>query len=142
MNQTEEAFKAIQAENYSLREYIIHLQSRLIEAHGDYPQPPANITLTPPASNPSSTTQQDISRTLPPPVQQSQPPPSYGRQDEPIPSLEPIAAALAAEDNLEERAMSQLQASTAQAIAREAAKAADNHLATAENHDTVSVSES
>jgi len=42
----EDNYKAIQAENYSLREYIIHLQSRLIESQGDYPQPPPNINLT------------------------------------------------------------------------------------------------
>jgi hypothetical protein len=44
----EDNFKAIQAENYSLREYIIHLQSRLIESQGEYPQPPPNVNLTHP----------------------------------------------------------------------------------------------
>lgn len=44
----EDNFKAIQAENYSLREYIIHLQSRLIESQGDFPQPPPNINLAHP----------------------------------------------------------------------------------------------
>lgn len=44
----EDNFKAIQAENYSLREYIIHLQSRLIESQGDYPQPPPNVNLAHP----------------------------------------------------------------------------------------------
>jgi hypothetical protein len=46
----EENYKAIQSENYSLREYIIHLQSRLIESQGDYPQPPANVSLIHPHS--------------------------------------------------------------------------------------------
>jgi len=45
----EDNYKAIQTENYSLREYIIHLQSRLIESHGEYPQPPANINLNHPS---------------------------------------------------------------------------------------------
>ena len=40
-----ENYKAIQAENYQLRDYIISLQSRLIESQGDYPQPPPNIDL-------------------------------------------------------------------------------------------------
>jgi hypothetical protein len=44
----EDNYKAIQTENYSLREYIIHLQSRLIESHGEFPQPPANVNLNHP----------------------------------------------------------------------------------------------
>lgn len=40
-----ENLKVMQAENYSLRDYIINLQSRLIESQGDYPQPPSNIDL-------------------------------------------------------------------------------------------------
>ncbi|KAF7509169.1 hypothetical protein GJ744_008229 [Endocarpon pusillum] len=38
-----ENYKAIQAENYQLRDYIINLQSRLIESQGEFPQPPPNI---------------------------------------------------------------------------------------------------
>jgi len=41
----EDSYKQIQAQNYSLREYIIHLQSRLIESQGEYPQPPPNVNL-------------------------------------------------------------------------------------------------
>jgi len=48
LHNLEDNFKAIQAENYSLREYIIHLQSHLIESQGDYPQPPANVNLSHP----------------------------------------------------------------------------------------------
>jgi len=44
----EDNYKAIQAENYSLREYIIHLQSRLIESQGEFPQPPPNVNLNHP----------------------------------------------------------------------------------------------
>jgi hypothetical protein len=42
----EDNYKQIQSENYSLREYIIHLQSRLID-NGDQaiPQPPPNVNL-------------------------------------------------------------------------------------------------
>ena len=39
----------MQAENYQLRDYIINLQSRLIESQGDFPQPPSNINLQEPA---------------------------------------------------------------------------------------------
>jgi hypothetical protein len=45
LHSLEDNFKALQAENYSLREYIIHLQSRLIESQGEYPQPPPNVNL-------------------------------------------------------------------------------------------------
>ncbi|KAF2135915.1 uncharacterized protein K452DRAFT_303192 [Aplosporella prunicola CBS 121167] len=40
------SYKAIQAENYALRDYIINLQSRLVEAQGTFPDPPADINLS------------------------------------------------------------------------------------------------
>ncbi|KAI4121073.1 MAG: hypothetical protein LQ338_006582 [Usnochroma carphineum] len=46
-NGLSESFKALQAENYQLRDYIISLQSRLIEAQGEVPQPPSNIDISP-----------------------------------------------------------------------------------------------
>ncbi|MCJ1412699.1 hypothetical protein MMC19_006797 [Ptychographa xylographoides] len=49
-NLLNENYKAVQAENYQLRDYIINLQSRLIESQGDFPQPPSNINLQEPAS--------------------------------------------------------------------------------------------
>jgi len=56
-NNLEESFKSIQTENYSLREYIIHLQSRLIESQGEFPQPPPNVNLSHPSrDNPPSGT--------------------------------------------------------------------------------------
>lgn len=48
----EDNYKAIHAENYSLREYIIRLQSRLIESQGEFPQPPPNINLSHSSSHP------------------------------------------------------------------------------------------
>ncbi|KAI9836119.1 MAG: hypothetical protein M1819_001735 [Sarea resinae] len=51
-NALNENYKAIQAENYQLRDYIINLQSRLIEAQGEYPQPPSNIDLPHPRPDP------------------------------------------------------------------------------------------
>ncbi|KAI9760127.1 MAG: Nuclear actin-protein involved in chromatin remodeling [Chaenotheca gracillima] len=41
----EENYKAIQAENYQLRDYIINLQSRLIESGREAPPLPSNIDL-------------------------------------------------------------------------------------------------
>ncbi|KAL8954079.1 MAG: hypothetical protein Q9222_000092 [Ikaeria aurantiellina] len=40
-------YKTLQAENYQLRDYIISLQSRLIESQGEVPQPPSNIDINP-----------------------------------------------------------------------------------------------
>lgn len=48
MNALEENYKVVQNENYSLREYIIHLQSRLLESQGEFPQPPPNVNLSHP----------------------------------------------------------------------------------------------
>ena len=36
-------FKAVQTENYQLRDYIISLQSRLLESQGEFPPPPSNV---------------------------------------------------------------------------------------------------
>lgn len=43
-----ENYKAIQAENYQLREYIINLQSRLIDSQNEVPELPGNIDLSQP----------------------------------------------------------------------------------------------
>ena len=43
----ENNFKAMQTENYALRQYVINLQSRLLDAHGEYPQPPPGLSLAP-----------------------------------------------------------------------------------------------
>ncbi|KAK3294888.1 uncharacterized protein B0H64DRAFT_443922 [Chaetomium fimeti] len=44
----ESTFKSIQAENYTLRDYVLRLQSRLLDAQGEYPQPPPGISLAHP----------------------------------------------------------------------------------------------
>lgn len=49
-----ENYKALQAENYQLREYIIGLQSRLIDTQGDVPELPPNIDLTQPRPDPAA----------------------------------------------------------------------------------------
>lgn len=50
----EENYKVLQAENYQLREYIIGLQSRLIDTQGDVPELPPNIDLSQPRPDPSA----------------------------------------------------------------------------------------
>ncbi|KAJ6779875.1 hypothetical protein PWT90_00872 [Aphanocladium album] len=47
-SEMEMTFKQYQSENYVLREYIIQLQSRLLETLGEFPQPPPNINLSQP----------------------------------------------------------------------------------------------
>lgn len=42
----EQNFRALQAENYQLREYILNLQSRLLESSSDIPPAPTHINLT------------------------------------------------------------------------------------------------
>lgn len=43
-----ESYKALQAENYQLREHIINLQSRLLDSQGEVPELPGNIDLSQP----------------------------------------------------------------------------------------------
>ena len=50
-NSLSESFKALQSENYQLRDYIISLQSRLLESQGEYPQPPSNIDIPHPRTS-------------------------------------------------------------------------------------------
>lgn len=50
-NSLSENFKALQSENYQLRDYIISLQSRLLESQGEYPQPPSNIDIPHPRTS-------------------------------------------------------------------------------------------
>ena len=58
-------FKAVQAENYQLRDYIINLQSRLIESHGEFPPPPNNVDGLHPG-NPEQTIHAKAIASLPP----------------------------------------------------------------------------
>lgn len=48
----QESYKALQAENYQLREYIISLQSRLIDSQNEVPELPGNIDLSQPRPEP------------------------------------------------------------------------------------------
>ncbi|KAI1107479.1 hypothetical protein F4804DRAFT_161262 [Jackrogersella minutella] len=50
----EHSYKAIQNDNYALREYVIQLQSRLLDLQVELPQPPPNVNITPPNAPTSS----------------------------------------------------------------------------------------
>jgi hypothetical protein len=39
-------YKTLQSENYQLRDYIISLQSRLLETHNELPPPPSGVDLS------------------------------------------------------------------------------------------------
>ncbi|KAI0516824.1 hypothetical protein F5B22DRAFT_182137 [Xylaria bambusicola] len=51
LNELEATCKAVQNDNYHLREYIIQLQSRLLDLQVEYPQPPPNVNVAPPPSS-------------------------------------------------------------------------------------------
>jgi len=71
----EHNFKALQNENYQLREYILNLQSRLLETQSDYPPAPLQANLAPsstPATgsrtaDPQSAIDSRLRRDMPPP---------------------------------------------------------------------------
>ncbi|KAF1921128.1 hypothetical protein BDU57DRAFT_509755 [Ampelomyces quisqualis] len=52
-----ELYKTLQTENYQLRDYIINLQSRLLETQGEIPPAPAGVDLNRPHGEPASLSQ-------------------------------------------------------------------------------------
>jgi hypothetical protein len=89
-NALNDSYKAIQAENHQLRDYIISLQKSLIDSHTDFPAPPNNVVL----QNPQSS-----SPPLPPPHSS---PPDHSRA--PTAPMQPYVS-------------EELQVSAAQAVA-------------------------
>ncbi|KAL5114442.1 hypothetical protein ACEQ8H_007697 [Pleosporales sp. CAS-2024a] len=68
-----ELYKTLQTENYQLRDYIINLQSRLLETQGEIPPAPAGVDLDRPHGEPANL---NPSQPQPPPQpDQQQPPP-------------------------------------------------------------------
>jgi hypothetical protein len=69
-----ELYKTLQTENYQLRDYIINLQSRLLEAQGEFPPAPAGVDLSRQHPEPSSTLNHQAQQAQqPPPPQQPEP---------------------------------------------------------------------
>ncbi|EWY96225.1 hypothetical protein FOQG_15851 [Fusarium oxysporum f. sp. raphani 54005] len=89
----EQSFKAMQAEHYALREYVVHLQTRLLETSGDYPPPPPNVNLAPPqpASAPAITA----------PAPHVEPAPSNPAAGTPLEAVAQAVAGLAAQEQIE-----------------------------------------
>jgi hypothetical protein len=72
-----ELYKTLQTENYQLRDYIINLQSRLLETQGEIPPAPAGVDLNRPHGEPSRLNQ---SQPQPPQQHQQQPEQSSPQQ--------------------------------------------------------------
>ncbi|KAM4056747.1 bZIP transcription factor [Hirsutella rhossiliensis] len=88
-NDMEQTFKAMQSENYALREYVIHLQSRLLDLQGEFPQPPPNINLSQPTAPP-------------PPVTGPEQAPSGPGVGTPLEAVAQAVAGLAAQEQITE----------------------------------------
>lgn len=90
----QESYKQIQSENYQLRDYIISLQSRLIESQGEDAVPPAPAVLVHPSPplvlvDTSSTAGGGMMHQSPQPVPHSQPPPPQQLPVQPQP-IQPL----------------------------------------------------
>ncbi|KAF2731360.1 hypothetical protein EJ04DRAFT_566905 [Polyplosphaeria fusca] len=66
-----ELYKTLQTENYQLRDYIINLQSRLLETQGEIPPAPAGVDLSRAHGEPSNPMHQPQQQQAPEPPQQS-----------------------------------------------------------------------
>ncbi|CAM1511349.1 Fc.00g088620.m01.CDS01 [Cosmosporella sp. VM-42] len=83
----EQSFKSMQSENYVLREYVVQLQSRLLDTQGEFPQPPPNVNLSqqsPAAPGPSTNA--------------PEPPPSNSALGTPLEAVAQAVAGLAAHE--------------------------------------------
>jgi hypothetical protein len=71
-------YKTLQTENYQLRDYIINLQSRLLETQGEIPPAPAGVDLNRPHGE-----QPNMHQQQPQPPQQPQPEQPQQQQQSP-----------------------------------------------------------
>jgi len=101
----EASFKALQDENYQLREYILNLQARLLDNQTEFPPAPSNINLSAgmPAAPSSNSAEQQLRREMQQQQQQQQ------QQHQP-PAPAPVVAR---EDASRLDGLSQLQAAAA-----------------------------
>ncbi|CAH0048873.1 unnamed protein product, partial [Clonostachys solani] len=87
----EKSYKAAQSENYALREYVLTLQSRLIDAVGEFPQPPPNINLAHHSVAPE------------PQMGTHEPGPSHMNAGTPLEAVAQAVAGLAAQEQMGDR---------------------------------------
>ncbi|KAF2191326.1 hypothetical protein K469DRAFT_720318 [Zopfia rhizophila CBS 207.26] len=91
-----EMYKTLQTENYQLRDYIINLQSRLLETQGEIPPAPAGVDLTRSHGEPSHAPSQAQQQPQPAEGQQQSPSASGGLSERQIGELQMAAQAAAA----------------------------------------------
>jgi hypothetical protein len=123
----EQSFKALQDENYQLREYILNLQARLLDNQTEFPPAPSNINLSAgtPAAASNNSAEQQLRREMqqqqqqqppPPPTPQQPPPPQPQQQQQSAPPPPPRAPVVAREDASRHDGLSQLQAAAAVSV--------------------------
>lgn len=86
----EQTYKAMQSEHYAMREYVIHLQSRLLDTQGEYPPAPPNLNLS-----------QSSAAQPPPPAPAPEPAQNPG-VGTPLEAVAQAVAGLAAQEQLAE----------------------------------------
>ncbi|KAF2712094.1 hypothetical protein K504DRAFT_195143 [Pleomassaria siparia CBS 279.74] len=92
-----ELYKTLQTENYQLRDYIINLQSRLLETQGEIPPAPAGVDLSRSHAEPPNTLIQPSQHPQPEqPQEQSSPSNNGGLSERQIGELQMAAQAAAA----------------------------------------------
>lgn len=84
MAELKESQQVLQGENYQLRQYVLTLQSRLLDLHSEYPQPPPGLVLTPTIPQQQQQPQQQ------PQQQQQQQPQQQPQQQQPAPGPAPM----------------------------------------------------
>ncbi|RFU75220.1 transmembrane [Trichoderma arundinaceum] len=105
----EHSYKSMQSENYALREYVIHLQSRLLDTQGEFPPPPPNVNLSqpssagPPPPSVSDQHQQHPHQHQPPPPPQQPSNSSNSGVGTPLEAVAQAVAGLAAQEQMVER---------------------------------------
>ncbi|TKA49305.1 hypothetical protein B0A55_13140 [Friedmanniomyces simplex] len=87
---TEQNYRTLQSENFQLREYILNLQSRLLESSSDIPPAPAHIEL--PSSSSLARASRDSHPAESPYQGQSQSLPRHSDRQDPLMHLQAAAA--------------------------------------------------
>ncbi|KAF2853016.1 hypothetical protein T440DRAFT_516289 [Plenodomus tracheiphilus IPT5] len=117
-----ELYKTLQTENYQLRDYIINLQSRLLETQGEIPPAPAGVDLNRPHGGPPS-----LNQPQPQPPQHIQPPEPPQQQQQSSPSSN--------NGGLSERQIGELQMAAQAAAAAQHGTAGSKHPSSEPSYD-------
>lgn len=94
-------YKTLQTENYQLRDYIINLQSRLLETQGEIPPAPAGVDLSRNHGEPSTLNQAPQAPQPEQPQPQQSPTNNGGLSERQIGELQMAAQAAAAAQHVQ-----------------------------------------